>query len=1531
MKNNAKRLLAFLLAALLCVTMVVPAFATEADAAHDHDHKVSCDADCTHECETKHANSEVIEVVKSVCTAAGYTLKYCFDCEHYFVADVVPAEEGAAHNPGDKVEEGKAATCVSEGVETFYKCTVCGELCDKDGGEVNKLEIIDHEYKDGLCVLCGKHEDDSCVGEHTWEFVEVSVKPTATTNGTAKYKCTVCGAIKEVVILAENARFYPSSLYADIDFADGKATDRLGNVSISFVGNNVAVTDTKLTFNGVDKTVEALKVSAAKSYAIGTFTKLDTIEKMNNFLQSGFSIEVFYIDNAHTDAVQGVVCATQWVGNSTKGHGWGIATQKANDKPYFLTGHGSGYNVLNATADVKVGDLVHVVATYNAETATHTIYVNGTKWVGEGENKVAQSISGVKAPAAPNTTFSDGKTPLFNAFFMGADVAVNTAAPDYPATDMTIADVKFYSSALTDEEVEMLYGYVVEDFTEKEVVDEYAWVKEILAANNLKFEDYEVLELSPVMHSFWNSTDGSKHSTIINAANNTATNHVNFWTTSVFENAEIPAGSLLVVKEGYQYRPDGWQNFGEKNTSTRPGNVKDALTTIDTAWYSNFTSRAFNISRVDGTAVTEADLGTFVVLVPKTHTCDKDTLTKVDAVAGTCTEKGTIAHYECSCGKLYADAEAKTLLTSIEGDFGHTYGENPTEFVDATCEKYGYKLWACTKCGDVKAENIAPKGHANWDDEDRATNVDKDDATCKADGKITWTCDCGKAMEEKLTATGCTLVTVEVKATCSTYAFTYTYCSNKGCDAPHVAVPEGYFATVSGKYEGEKDTTTGKWVAENLTTVVEFEITGTELDATNHFHAVIGEVSTEANCKNEGTKVDYCLGCHEIDKSYTYGPEGHKFGAETEVSKATCTAAAQYKKVCELCGHVETYTKGEALGHKYGDVQTTPATCAAKGEKYKVCSVCANKVVVEVLEFTSSAVNGVYADYETAAKEHVLVGEKENYRPGDCLNIGLDRYTCEKCGDVFVQTGKGGEGHVVGEIKVPAVAPTCTTAGNTAGYICSACGAEVASLPLAALGHTMTEVVAKDETCDEDGDVAHFHCATCGKNFKDAEGTEEITTAVVIPATGHNFVAGVCTECNYTCTHTLDLIEISIADCKDKGTYGYKYFACDDCGYECWTNFVDIPAHEYEEGVITVKPNCTTKGEKADVCTGCGKKENVVVLPETHYNEAGDAIIDSCIDTTEDRLCVVCNTTIGKAHNEITTVVDNTCTTLGYTIVACGDCGEVISTVANTTLGDHKYGTPVIVDSTYTKEGTKTEVCTECGYNKVTTIEKKSGLNIDLVASNKYGYDAYVDGSYVTVKVVADANNVNLWSYRINVNYNKDVLKYVGTTIATTVCDTTVSGLANNNGDYVTLLGYASNDADANMQNVVLNGEDIVIAEITFQVNSAAETEAKFEVAVVDMIEKDNTDVVAKLGDDLTTGTEEITTEIYLDINDDGVRDIEDLNSMVKLMKNIADEDVIEAAADANHDGKISEADLAILMQLLVGAKTYTTYATMAK
>lgn len=79
--------------------------------------------------------------------------------------------------------------------------------------------------------------------------------------------------------------------------------------------------------------------------------------------------------------------------------------------------------------------------------------------------------------------------------------------------------------------------------------------------------------------------------------------------------------------------------------------------------------------------------------------------------------------------------------------------------------------------------------------------------------------------------------------------------------------------------------------------------------------------------------------------------------------------------------------------------------------------------------------------------------------------------------------------------------------------------------------HTPTEVKAKAATCTEDGNIAYWYCADCGKYFSDAALTNEISKeATVVKATGHHAVKVEATEPTAT----------------DSGNIAYWY--CADCG-----------------------------------------------------------------------------------------------------------------------------------------------------------------------------------------------------------------------------------------------------------------------------------------------------------------------------------------------------------------------------------------------
>ncbi len=104
---------------------------------------------------------------------------------------------------------------------------------------------------------------------------------------------------------------------------------------------------------------------------------------------------------------------------------------------------------------------------------------------------------------------------------------------------------------------------------------------------------------------------------------------------------------------------------------------------------------------------------------------------------------------------------------------------------------------------------------------------------------------------------------------------------------------------------------------------------------------------------------------------------------------------------------------------------------------------------------------------------------------------------CSLCGEY------GEPGH--SETEIPAVDPTCTLSGATAGVKCSVCG-EIMTAPeeIPPLGHSETEIPAVDPTCTLSGATAGVKCSVCG---------EIMTAPEEIPPLGHSFENGECTVC----------------------------------------------------------------------------------------------------------------------------------------------------------------------------------------------------------------------------------------------------------------------------------------------------------------------------------------------------------------------------------------------------------------------------------
>ena len=78
----------------------------------------------------------------------------------------------------------------------------------------------------------------------------------------------------------------------------------------------------------------------------------------------------------------------------------------------------------------------------------------------------------------------------------------------------------------------------------------------------------------------------------------------------IFTHYEIPTGSFIVIKSGYEYRPEGWGSDLTKATAAkdRPAIVKAQITEVTDKWWGSFEYRAFNISKSGAPALKDDEL-----------------------------------------------------------------------------------------------------------------------------------------------------------------------------------------------------------------------------------------------------------------------------------------------------------------------------------------------------------------------------------------------------------------------------------------------------------------------------------------------------------------------------------------------------------------------------------------------------------------------------------------------------------------------------------------------------------------------------------------------------------------------------------------------------------------------------------------------------------------------------------------------------------------------------------------------------------
>lgn len=258
--------------------------------------------------------------------------------------------------------------------------------------------------------------------------------------------------------------------------------------------------------------------------------------------------------------------------------------------------------------------------------------------------------------------------------------------------------------------------------------------------------------------------------------------------------------------------------------------------------------------------------------------------------------------------------------------------------------------------------------------------------------------------------------------------------------------------------------------------------------------------------------------------------------------------------------------------------------------------------------------------------------------------------------------------------ETPAVAATCTTAGNSAYWTCGTCGKffsdaeatteiETDSWVIDALGHKTTATAAKAATCKEAGNSAYWYCEACETYFSDEACTTATTLdATVVPVDANNHVNTTTTTVEATCTAN-----------------GSKTVTCDDCGSTVSTEEIQSTGHKLTK-TEAVAATCTEKGNiEYWTCSVC----NTMYSNEQGTTQVTDVTTD--VDASN--------------HTNIVTdaAVEETCTTDGKTEGShCGDCNVVIKAQTTVTATGHTYGDVTYTWSENDTKCTATRTCS-CG------------------------------------------------------------------------------------------------------------------------------------------------------------------------------------------------------------------------------------------
>lgn len=104
-------------------------------------------------------------------------------------------------------------------------------------------------------------------------------------------------------------------------------------------------------------------------------------------------------------------------------------------------------------------------------------------------------------------------------------------------------------------------------------------------------EGYVLIDPGFTALAYYNSSVSANYDVLIK----TAANSNQFYATERLTKTQLPVGSVIILEDGWQYRPEGWTSNAPQ--ATRPNNVTTYRVDVTEEWWGDYIYRAFNLAK----------------------------------------------------------------------------------------------------------------------------------------------------------------------------------------------------------------------------------------------------------------------------------------------------------------------------------------------------------------------------------------------------------------------------------------------------------------------------------------------------------------------------------------------------------------------------------------------------------------------------------------------------------------------------------------------------------------------------------------------------------------------------------------------------------------------------------------------------------------------------------------------------------------------------------------------------------------------